>query len=93
MIIPAFGYMINLRSRETTLWNIMNKNINPYTPGAGQMPVYLAGRRAQIDTAVRVFERLCSGLPTASIAFSGYRGVGKTVLLNHLQGVADEMGP
>ena len=70
---------------------MMKTKINPYTPGAGQMPVYLAGRRAQIETAVQVFERLCSDFPALSIAFSGYRGVGKTVLLNHLQRLAEDM--
>ena len=69
----------------------MRTKINPYTPGAGQMPVYLAGRQSQIDTATQVFERLCGDFPAPSIAFSGYRGVGKTVLLNYLQRIAEDM--
>ena len=63
-----------------------------YTPGAGKMPKFLAGRNEQIDTAMSAFETLLDGEVPTCIAYSGYRGVGKTVLLNKLQEIAEEKG-
>jgi Cdc6-like AAA superfamily ATPase len=64
--------------------------INPYRPGAGLMPGVLAGRENLIENSTNVFIALKQGIPVQSIAFSGYRGVGKTVLLNKLQEIAEE---
>ncbi len=55
------------------------------------MPLYLAGRTDQVEISEKVFQRLKSGLPAVSVAFSGYRGVGKTVLLNHIEKIAKDM--
>ena len=63
-----------------------------YTPGAGRMPKFLAGRNEQIDTAMSAFETLLDGEVPVCIAYSGYRGVGKTVLLNKLQEIAEGKG-
>lgn len=65
--------------------------INPYRPGAGLMPGVLAGREELIEEAKNHFEALTNGIPMQSIALSGYRGVGKTVLINKLQEIAEEM--
>lgn len=59
--------------------------INPYRPGAGLMPTYLAGRDEDIQTIEQMFIALTMNIPTQSIIFSGLRGVGKTVLINKLQ--------
>lgn len=64
--------------------------INPYRPGAGLMPTYLAGRDTDIQEMENLFEALCLQIPTQSVIYSGLRGVGKTVLMNRLQAVAEE---
>ena len=64
--------------------------INPYRPGAGLMPMYVAGRDEDIQNIEQVFEALTMNIPTPSIIFSGLRGVGKTVLLNKLEKIAEE---
>ena len=66
--------------------------LNPYRPGAGLMPGVLAGREELIADATERFDALIKGIPMQSIALSGYRGVGKTVLINKLQEIAGEMG-
>lgn len=63
---------------------------NPYRPGAGLMPGYLAGREEVIRNTEDSFTALKEGIPVQSIAFTGYRGVGKTVLLNKLQEIAED---
>lgn len=62
---------------------------NPYRPGAGFMPMYLAGRDSDITEMERIFDALCLKIPTQSVIYSGLRGVGKTVLINQLQKVAE----
>lgn len=64
--------------------------INPYRPGAGLAPRYLAGRDKEIEEVEQFFDALIMGIPTQSIVFSGLRGVGKTVLINRLQQIAEE---
>ena len=66
--------------------------INPYRPGAGLMPGYIAGRDEDIQNVEQMFEALTLNIPTQSIMFSGLRGVGKTVLFNKLQCIAEEKG-
>lgn len=56
--------------------------VNPYRPGAGLMPVYIAGRDEDIQNVSQMFDALTMDIPTQSIIFSGLRGVGKTVLIN-----------
>lgn len=64
--------------------------INPYRPGAGLMPTYLAGRDEDIEDMSQIFTALTMNIPTQSVVFSGLRGVGKTVLINQLQKIAEE---
>lgn len=66
--------------------------INPYRPGAGMIPAYLAGRQHIIDEATTLLETISIGFPARSVVYYGLRGVGKTVLLNHMESVADELG-
>ncbi len=64
--------------------------VNPYRPGAGLMPTYLAGRDEDIKNVEQMFDALTMNIPTQSIIFSGLRGVGKTVLINKLQKIAED---
>lgn len=58
---------------------------NPFRPGAGQKPPYLAGRSTEQDE----FLRLLQQEPVLqNLVLTGLRGVGKTVLLESLQPVA-----
>lgn len=66
--------------------------VNPYRPGAGLMPTYLAGRDEDIDAITQMFDALTMNVPTQSVIFSGLRGVGKTVLINKLQKIAEDRG-
>lgn len=67
-------------------------NINPYRPGAGTMPSYLAGRDEIIEEATKMFQYMKLGFSCQSIIFSGLRGVGKTVLINKLFSIAEQNG-
>ncbi|MEN6412913.1 MAG: AAA family ATPase [Veillonellales bacterium] len=64
--------------------------INPYTPGAGLVPNYLAGRDDTIAEATEVIAYVAHGYPARSIVYYGLRGVGKTVLLNKIEDIADD---
>lgn len=66
--------------------------INPYRPGAGLMPTYLAGREEDIRSMEEIFDAILQNIPTQSVIFSGLRGVGKTVLINRLQSIAEDKG-
>jgi len=58
---------------------------NPFRPGAGHMPPYLAGR----DKETKEFEKLLTQDPVMSnLIISGLRGIGKTVLLESLKSLA-----
>jgi hypothetical protein len=62
----------------------MDPRTNPYAPGAGTLPPQLAGRDEIIEQVSIQLDRCRSGLPFRSFLMVGLRGVGKTVLLNHL---------
>lgn len=64
---------------------------NPYTPGAGCIPPYLAGREQLIRSAEMSLERLLQNYPQRSVIYYGLRGVGKTVLLNTLETAAENL--
>lgn len=64
--------------------------INPYKPGAGHMPMYLAGRDAVIKDAQNVIDTLLSNSCARFKIYYGLRGVGKTVLLNCIEDKANE---
>lgn len=63
--------------------------INPYRPETGLMPMYLAGRDEDIYNVEQMLEAMKANIPTQSVIFSGLRGVGKTVLINRLQKIAE----
>lgn len=67
------------------------KYASPYTPGAGAMPSYLAGRNEMMDNAEKTLQALANGYPQKSIVYYGLRGVGKTVLLNAIEEQAEKL--
>ena len=64
--------------------------INPFRPGMGLDPPYLADRTSQL----RRFDQYLAGFPDfpRNIRLTGLRGVGKTVLLQHYADLAEERG-
>lgn len=58
---------------------------NPYRPGAGHMPPYLAGREDEIREFRRLLEQTTI---LENLVLTGLRGVGKTVLLETLKPLA-----
>lgn len=61
---------------------------NPFRPGNGQKPLYLAGRTNEQDTFAAMAREQ---LPQNAI-ITGLRGVGKTVLLDELKPIAQKHG-
>lgn len=62
---------------------------NPFRPGAGHAPLYLAGRSAEVDA----FDRMIEQQPVMrNVIITGLRGVGKTVLLDSLKPRAQQTG-
>ena len=51
---------------------------NPYTPGAGRPPAYLAGRETELDEIQSILDDLVDYDCVRSEIFYGLRGVGKT---------------
>lgn len=65
---------------------------NPYAPGAGSRPPALTGRDEEIEAFRILLGRLNAGRSEKSLLITGLRGVGKTVLLNTFQAIAEEAG-
>lgn len=65
---------------------------NPFSPGAGSPPPELAGRARMLEQARVTLGRIKAGRPERSQLLIGLRGVGKTVLLNKIREMAEEMG-
>lgn len=65
---------------------------NPFAPGAGSQPPELAGRGEIIAAADTALQRVLIGRPAQSQMLLGLRGVGKTVLLNKIEQIAEERG-
>lgn len=65
---------------------------NPFAPGAGSQPPELAGRQEIITAADTALQRVLLGRPAQSQMLLGLRGVGKTVLLNKIEQLAEEHG-
>ena len=63
---------------------------NPFRPGAGQLPPYLAGREEEIKYFQEV--TLNQEPVLTNLIISGLRGVGKTVLLDTLRPIALNQG-
>lgn len=70
----------------------MDEATNPYAPGAGNPPPELAGRASTLKSARVTVQRARAGRSFKSFIFIGLRGVGKTVLLNEVQKIAEEEG-
>lgn len=70
----------------------MDEAANPYAPGAGTRPPELAGRDDVLKSAKINIQRVQAGRSAKSFIFIGLRGVGKTVLLNEVQRIAEELG-
>jgi hypothetical protein len=60
---------------------------NPYRPGAGHAPPFLAGRLAEQHHLKRLLQQ---PMITENILITGLRGYGKTVLLDHMRTIAEE---
>ena len=65
---------------------------NPYSPGAGTRPPSLVGRDREIETMDISLQRLLLGRDGRGQMLTGLRGVGKTVLLNEFEHLADARG-
>ena len=70
----------------------MDPRENPYAPGAGTAPPELAGRDDLIERAAIALDRIRAGRAARSLILHGLRGVGKTVLLNRIEGDAESRG-
>lgn len=70
----------------------MDKFRNPFSPGAGSPPPELAGRDGILEQARVLLGRVKAGRPEKSMLLTGLRGVGKTVLLNEIERIAQENG-
>ena len=62
---------------------------NPYTPGAGIIPPFLAGRETLIQKAEDTLCNVQNRYPQQSSLYYGLRGVGKTVLRTTIENSAD----
>ena len=65
---------------------ILNEGSNPFNPGAGQPPPYLAGREKEQAIIKEDLARLNNGRsPAADILMYGPRGMGKTAMLSWIE--------
>src|SRR6476619_696497 len=62
---------------------------NPFRPGAGHMPPYLAGREGEQAEFARLLRQTTI---MENLILTGLRGVGKTVLLETLKPIAIKEG-
>ena len=70
----------------------MDKIKNPFSPGAGSPPPELAGRDGILEQARVLLGRVMAKRPEKSLLLTGLRGVGKTVLLNEIDRMAQDAG-
>src|SRR5438128_12660356 len=61
------------------------KFVNPFRPGAGHMPPYLAGRVQETKEFVRLLQQ---DIIMENLVLTGLRGTGKTVLLETFKPLA-----
>lgn len=66
-------------------------NENPFTPTFGEVPLFMAGRKALLDSFVRAFDRT-GRAPELTTLISGARGTGKTALLTRIAEEAQAHG-
>jgi hypothetical protein len=65
---------------------------NPFSPGAGSPPPELVGREGILEQARVLLGRVKERRPEKSLLLTGLRGVGKTVLLNEIERLAENAG-
>lgn len=70
----------------------MDPILNPFSPGAGSPPPELVGRDAILEQTRVLLGRVRNRRPEKSILLTGLRGVGKTVLLNEMERLAQGSG-
>lgn len=70
----------------------MDPRRNPYAPSAGAPPRELAGRDSIIEMGDIALDRTLAARHANDMMLLGLRGVGKTVLLNKLHGMAVDKG-
>lgn len=70
----------------------MDEIANPFVPGAGNPPPELAGRAEVLHGAKIALGRIINRRHHQSQILLGLRGVGKTVLLNRIRHLADDLG-
>lgn len=65
---------------------------NPFSPGAGSPPPELVGRDSILEQTRILLGRVRAKRPEKSLLLTGLRGVGKTVLLNEMERIAQRDG-
>lgn len=65
---------------------------NPFAPGAGSPPPELVGRGDVLEEVRVLLGRVKNGRSEKSLLLNGLRGVGKTVLLNEIDRMAQDSG-
>ena len=70
----------------------MRVSDNPFNPGGGAMPPYLAGRQSEIAAFERMVRRIRDG-QAENLLVHGLRGVGKTVLMGMFNKMCVENSP
>ena len=65
---------------------------NPFSPGAGSPPSALVGRDGILEQTRILLGRTRQKKPEKSVLLTGLRGVGKTVLLNEMERLAQKEG-
>ena len=78
--------------RKLAISSLMKAVANPFAPGAGAPPPELAGRDKILEDAALAIQRNKGGKSARSFIYVGLRGVGKTVLLNEVQAIAEKHG-
>lgn len=70
----------------------MDPIANPFSPGAGSPPPELVGRDPILERARVLLGRVRQKRAEKSMLLTGLRGVGKTVLLNEMERLAEDAG-
>ena len=81
--LTKFRYMANIHQMDAS--HKPQPFENPFRPGAGQMPPYLAGRSLETDKFKRLLQQT---IVMENAILTGLRGVGKSVLLASLKPLA-----
>jgi hypothetical protein len=70
----------------------IDKIKNPFSLGAGSPAPELAGRDGILEQAMVLLGRIKAGRPENGLLLKGLRSVGKTVLLNEMERLAQRGG-